>query len=172
MAGGRYGRADQGRPVVRWPRRRRLAVAAVASLVLLPVLLAGTGFAVLVAENTGSVPATIPAAGPDDLWLGHAWVGDGRSAADLDTLAARLRQTGIRELFAHVGPLADNGSLNPALRPRARWLLAGLHHLVPGVRVLAWVGDRVGPGPRARGPFDPEQAGRSGRLSVGRAWLA
>lgn len=34
----------------------------------------------------------------------------------------------------------------PALRPRAPWLLAGLHHLAPGVRVQAWLGDLTSPG--------------------------
>jgi hypothetical protein len=46
----------------------------------------------------------------------------------------------------HVGPLSDDGDLNPALRTRVGWLLARLHRRLPGVRVQAWLGDLVGPG--------------------------
>jgi hypothetical protein len=109
-------------------------------------MLAVTGFTALLAEDIGPVSAAVPAMGGDALWLGHAWVDGRRTGSDLTALAARLRYTGIRDLFVHVGPLSGNGSLDPALRPRARWLLTGLHHLVPGVRVQAWLGDLVGPG--------------------------
>jgi hypothetical protein len=112
---------------------------------LIPVLLAGAGFIALLGEDAGSLPATVPVGGNDGLWLGHAWIDGRRTAADLDTLAGRLRQTGIRDVFVHVGPLSDNGSLNPALRPRARWLLTALHHRLPRVRMQAWLGDLVGP---------------------------
>jgi hypothetical protein len=115
-------------------------------LLVLPLLLAAILFAGLLGADAGPVPARVPAGGDDGLWLAHAWVGGGRSTADLDALAARLRKTGIRDLFVHVGPLSDDGALNPALRPRARWLLAGLHRRLPGVRVQAWLGDLVGPG--------------------------
>jgi hypothetical protein len=126
--------------------RRQQIVAIILSLLLLPVLLAGTGFAVLLGEDSGVLSATVPVAGHDGLWLGHAWVGGQHSTADLDALASRIRSTGIRDLFVHVGPLSGNGSLNPALRPHAHWLLTGLHRRLPGVRVQAWLGDLVGPG--------------------------
>jgi hypothetical protein len=125
--------------------RRRLVLTAVAIL-LVPVLLAAAGFAGLLGEDAGSVPAAVPAGGADGLWLGHAWVDGRHTPADLNALIGRLRKTGIRDLFVHVGPLSEDGSLNPALRPRARWLLTGLHRRLPQVRVQAWLGDLVGPG--------------------------
>jgi hypothetical protein len=128
----------------RGARARRLVLALVTAC-LLPVLLAGAGFIILLGENVGSPPSTVPVSGHDGLWLGHAWVGGRRTPGDLDVLTARLRQTGIRDVFVHVGPLSDDGSLDPALRPRARWLLTALHHRLPSVRVQAWLGDLVGP---------------------------
>jgi len=125
---------------------RRAIVIAVAIICLLPAFTVWTGFAMLWAEDTGGLPAAVPARGGDGLWLGHAWVGGQRTDQDLSTLAARIRSSRIRDLFVHVGPLSDDGSLNPGLRPRARWLLAGLHRLLPGVRVQAWLGDLVSPG--------------------------
>jgi hypothetical protein len=78
--------------------------------------------------------------GHDAEWLGHAWVDGRRTQADVDTLAAQLGGTGIRDLFVHAGPFSDDGTLDPGLRPQARWLVAALHAALPGVRVQAWLG--------------------------------
>jgi hypothetical protein len=90
------------------PRRRiraRRLVLALVTAGLLPVLLAGAGFIILLGENVGSLPSTVPVSGHDGLWLGHAWVGGRSTPGDL---AARLRQAGIRDVFVHVGPLSDD----------------------------------------------------------------
>jgi hypothetical protein len=129
----------------KWPLRGRWLLALVA-VGLLPVLAAAAGLAALLAEGSGAVPAVVPAGSGAGLWLGHAWAGGGKTAADLDALAARVRRAGIADLFVHVGPLSDDGSLRPARHPRDRWLLAGLHARLPGVRVQAWLGDLVTPG--------------------------
>ncbi|MGE5135976.1 MAG: hypothetical protein ACM32E_24080 [Gemmatimonadota bacterium] len=130
----------------RLARSLRLAAAALAVAVGVSVLVAGAALAGLTAEGSGTVPALVHAAGSDGLWLGHAWVDGRRGDRDLAALAARLRATRIRDVFVHVGPLSDNGSLDPARHPRARWLVAGLHRLLPGLRVQAWLGDLVSPG--------------------------
>jgi hypothetical protein len=80
------------------------------------------------------------------MWMGHAWVDGRRSQSDVDGLAARVREAGIRDLFVHAGPLSHHGSLDPALRPNSRWLLGALHQTLPGVRVQAWLGDVVDEG--------------------------
>jgi hypothetical protein len=115
-------------------------------LVLIPVLLATAGLAWLGVEGSASPPATIPAAGGDGLWLGHAWVAGQETTADLNTLVARVKQDGIKDLFVHDGPLSANGSLDPKLDPDARSFVTTLHQRLPGVRVQAWLGDLVGPG--------------------------
>lgn len=125
---------------------RKRTIIAVVVVCLVPVLLVAASLTALLAENTGSLPARVPAGAPDGLWLGHAWVDGRRTDADLRGLIARLRKTGIGDLFVHVGPLSGDGSLNPARRPRAGWLLAGLHAGLPGVRVQAWLGDLTVPG--------------------------
>jgi hypothetical protein len=134
------------RPRGRLRPRRGSAIMTVAAVLVVAVLFAVRGFAGLLGEDVGSLPAAVPVRGDDALWLGHAWVDGRRTPADLSTLVSRLRQTGIRDLFVHVGPLSDDGSLNPALSPRARWLLTGLHRQLPEIRVQAWLGDLVGPG--------------------------
>jgi hypothetical protein len=60
-------------------------------------------------------------------------------------LALQLRKGGITDLFVHVGPLADDGSLDPAKAPKAQWLVQQVRSLLPGVRLQAWLGDEVEP---------------------------
>jgi hypothetical protein len=127
----------------RWVRRTLLGLAVLASLL---VLLAGTATALLLGEDSGSVSPRAHSTGNDALWLGHDWVDGRKNAADVRALAAKLRGTGIRFLFVHSGPLTDDGTLNPALLPEARWLTASLHAELPGVVVEAWLGDLVGGG--------------------------
>jgi hypothetical protein len=116
-----------------------LALTALAS-----VLVGGRWLAFSV-QDLGSVNAGARSAGHDGLWLGHAWVDGRESAADVARLAASLRGTGIRDLFVHTGPLADDGSLELAKAPEAQWFVDEVHALMPGVRVQAWLGDEVSP---------------------------
>lgn len=126
-----------------WVRR---ALAGLGVLVLLLVVALGTGYGALLAEDSGTISPQARSAGDDALWMGHAWVDGRHGQADLDALVARLRKTGIRDLFVHCGPLSDDGTLNAALRPKARWLVTSLHRALPGVRVQAWLGDVTGGG--------------------------
>lgn len=118
----------------------------VVALLGVPVVLLTTAWAMLAAGDIGTVAPSARSSGHDALWMGHAWVDGRRGQAEVDALAARLRRTGIRDLFVHAGPLSDNGGLDPRLDPRASWLTGQLHRLLPAVRVQAWLGDIVGPG--------------------------
>jgi hypothetical protein len=97
------------------------------------------------AQDIGSADGSVHSTGHDALWLSHLWVDGRKGPADVAALAVEVRQTGIADLFVHVGPFATDGSLDPALRPRSRWLVGAVHAALPGVRLLAWVGDTVPP---------------------------
>jgi spore germination protein YaaH len=72
---------------------------------------------------------------------------DGRKGqSDVDTLVARLRRTGIRDLFVHAGPFENDGTLDARRRPTARWFVGAIHTALPGVRVQAWLGAHPVPG--------------------------
>jgi hypothetical protein len=126
-----------------WLRRVALCLAVVIAVCGLPL---GGGFVGLAFEGMGDAAGTPATRGTDAVWLGHSWVTDAPSGPAFDALVAHLRAGGFRDVFVHVGPLSDNGSLNPALAPRATDLLAALRAAVPHVRVQAWLGDVVGPG--------------------------
>lgn len=123
--------------------RRVLIRWVVVPLLVVAGLALPAGQVTLLYLTSGAVGDPSPAArgtGHDALWLGHAWVDGRRTQSDVDDLADRLRSTGIRDLFVHTGPFSDDGSLDPGLRPRARWLTEALHAALPGVRVQAWLG--------------------------------
>ncbi|WP_369252587.1 hypothetical protein [Streptomyces sp. R41] len=124
-------------PRLRWPKRIALTLLLV---LLLPSLAAGIALRVNYAGD--------PAAGTltrnrDALWLGHAWVDGRKGDADVEALAARLRSTGIRDLYVHAGPLEHDGTLPAAAYPGAGRLIAAVHRQLSGVRVQAWLGDEL-----------------------------
>jgi hypothetical protein len=118
---------------------RRVVTVLVVVIGCVSVLLSA-GWVALLVEDSGTPGPAAHGSGHDAEWLGHAWVDGRKGQSDVDKLAVALRGTGIHDLFVHAGPFDNNGGLDPALRPRARWLVNALHAALPGVRVQAWLG--------------------------------
>ncbi|WP_063838311.1 hypothetical protein [Saccharothrix sp. ST-888] len=127
-----------------WSRRRRALAAGLLGLavLLLPVASAA---AALRLQYTGDPAAEARTRGRDAVWLGHAWVDGRKGDTDLAALTRQLAGTGIRDLYVHTGPLADDGSLDPARYPQAARFVADVHRTMPGLRVQAWLGNLVAP---------------------------
>ncbi|MET7934007.1 hypothetical protein [Streptomyces sp. NPDC005322] len=142
-------------PRLKWPKR---LTAGLAGCLALAVLAGGISLRLLYAGDPK--PGTLTR-GRDAVWLGHAWV-DGRNGEpELATLARRVRGTGIRDLYVHAGPLEHNGTLPAARYPRAAWLLKAVHRELPGVRVQAWLGDKLATeGPTGLRLGDPDSRAR------------
>ncbi|MEV4434367.1 glycosyl hydrolase family 18 protein [Streptomyces sp. NPDC049555] len=132
-------RSNTGRRALLKRIALRLAVA-VALLVLVPVVTAGSA---LRASYAGSPAQDAVTRGRDALWLGHAWVDGRKCDADLAALKQRIAGTGIHDLYVHAGPLEHDGSLPASAYRGAGWLLAAVHRELPGVRVQAWLGDKL-----------------------------
>jgi hypothetical protein len=133
-------------PGVLRARPLRLAALALASAVLVPLVSAA---AALGLNYTGDPGHGTRTRHQDAIWLGHAWVDGRKTDADLRALAARIRGTGIRDLYVHAGPLEHDGTLPADRYPRARWLIDGTRQELPTVRVQAWLGDKLATeGPR------------------------
>ncbi len=134
------------RPLPAPPRRhaRRWAIAQATLCVLLAItLLASVGSAYAYHRLTATL-TSYPSAhfnrGQNAVWLEHTWAGDEHTAAEYDALAAQLRREQITYVFAHVGPLNSDGTIP---NDRAAWaatLTEALHTRLPGVKVLAWIG--------------------------------
>jgi hypothetical protein len=142
----------------------RLVVGKIIGLAAVLGVLLGGRWIAFSAQDFGAVSPAAHTTGDDALWLGHAWVDGRKGPQDVAALAAQLRGTGISDLFAHIGPLDQRGSLDPALRPQARWFTDAVHHALPGTRVLAWIGDIVGQGD---GRLDLEDARTRQRILAG-----
>ncbi|WP_376773569.1 hypothetical protein [Streptomyces nymphaeiformis] len=119
-------------------RRGRWFVLGVVLLLVVPPLF---GALALRVSYTGDLGDDARTRGKDAFWVGHAWVDGRKKDADLKALAARLKGGGIRDLYVHAGPLEHDGTLPAAKYPRARWLIDGMHRVLPGIRVQAWLGD-------------------------------
>jgi hypothetical protein len=94
-------------------------------------------------QFTGSPAAWARTTGHDALWMGHAWVDGRKTAADVDALAVRLRQSGIRDVYVHSGPFDADGTLPAGKYPNAANFLKWWREKLPGVRVSAWLGQVV-----------------------------
>ncbi|MFJ3303145.1 hypothetical protein ACIPSA_08505 [Streptomyces sp. NPDC086549] len=122
---------------LKWARRTVLGLVLA---VLLPLLAAETALRV---NYTGDPADGTYTRNKDAIWLGHAWVDGRKHDADVEALARRLRGTGIRDLYVHSGPLEHDGTLPESDYPKARWLIAAVHRELPGIRVQAWLGDKL-----------------------------
>ncbi|MDR8410415.1 hypothetical protein MTP10_16935 [Nonomuraea sp. 3-1Str] len=121
--------------------RRGLRLLALALVVV--VALVGLLAAAFRVQFTGAPAGWAKSTGNDALWLGHMWVDGRRTRQDVQNLAVRLRGTGIKDVYVHSGPFAADGRLDPAKYPAARDFLAWVREALPGVRVSAWLGQKV-----------------------------
>ncbi|MGW6965258.1 hypothetical protein ACWGET_14555 [Streptomyces zaomyceticus] len=120
-----------------WRRGRWLVLGLVLLLVVPPLF----GALALRVSYAGDVREDARTRSKDAVWLGHAWVDGRKKDADLAAFAARIKGTGIRDLYVHTGPLEHDGTLPAARYPRAKWLIEAVHRTMPGIRVQAWLGD-------------------------------
>ncbi len=74
------------------------------------------------------------------VWIAHTWVGDPHSDDDLSQLGAELQREDIHFVFAHVGPLDNDGTIPLERYPYAQSFVQRLHAVAPGIQVLAWIG--------------------------------
>ncbi|MET9147583.1 hypothetical protein [Streptomyces sp. NPDC004042] len=125
-------------PRSRTLRRARRTFLALVLVLLLPLLAAEAALRV---NYTGDPAEGTRTRGQDAIWLGHAWVDGRKKDADIEALAARLRGTGIRDLYVHAGPLEHDGTLPASAYRDAGRLIPAVHRALPGVRVQAWLGD-------------------------------
>ncbi|MFF9848860.1 glycoside hydrolase family 18 protein [Streptomyces litmocidini] len=141
-----------------WRRGRWWVLGLVLLLVVPPLF----GALALRVSYTGDLRDDARTRGKDAFWIGHAWVDGRKKDADLAALATRLKDSGIRDLYVHAGPLEHDGTLPTAKYPRARWLIDGVHRAMPGIRVQAWLGDVLA----TEGPVGLRLEGAGSRRAV------
>jgi hypothetical protein len=114
------------------------------ALLAVVVVLAATAGFLLERADGGPVAAQARSTGHDALWMDHAWLDGRRGPADLRLLAARIRGSGISDVYVFAGGLDHAGRLAAAGYAGATAFLASFRAACPGVRVSAWLGGVIG----------------------------
>ncbi|MEU4879063.1 hypothetical protein AB0G19_01170 [Streptomyces althioticus] len=145
-----------------WVRRVRRTVLVLALVLIVPLAAVEAALRV---NYMGDPADGTHTRNRDAMWLGHAWVDGRKKDADVTALAGRLRDTGVRDLYVHTGPLEHDGTLPKSVYPRARWFIDAVHRELPGVRVQAFLGDVLANG----GPEGLELSDAATRAEVVRS---
>jgi hypothetical protein len=138
---GKSGSSLQGRESGPHPWRRRLRKAGLGLLIAAVLILLALGVVYwrLTATATSYHGAHFNLR-QNGVWLEHSWAGETHTSAEYDALASLLAAEQVTYVYAHVGPLDGDGTIPADLAPNAAALVAELHARLPGVHVLAWIG--------------------------------
>lgn len=74
------------------------------------------------------------------IWIGHKWVGDNLAHTEYSLLCAKLKNGNITDVFAHVGPLDQNGNIEYKKYHYAKEFLSQIKACAPDIHIQAWVG--------------------------------
>ena len=154
-----------GAGAVRWFLVRVAAAIAATAIVLL------VGGFLIGHQASGPTAAWAKSSGQDALWLGHGWLagpgagaggagggsgsggrdgyggdGAGASGGGLAALTARIRGSGVSDVYVLAGQLSAGGQLDPSQYAGAAAFLRSFHAALPHVRVCAWLNGTVGQG--------------------------
>jgi hypothetical protein len=155
-----------GAGAVRWFLVRVAAAIAATAIVLL------VGGFLIGHQASGPTAAWAKSSGQDALWLGHGWLvgpgagaggagggngsggrdgyggdgGGGDGGGGLAALTARIRRSGVSDVYVLAGQLSADGQLDPSQYAGAAAFLRSFHAALPHVRVCAWLNGTVGQG--------------------------
>ena len=153
-----------GAGAVRWFLVRVAAAIAATAIVLF------VGGFLIGHQASGPTAAWAKSSGQDALWLGHGWLagpgagaggaggGSGSGGRDsyggdggddgggLAALTARIRGSGVSDVYVLAGQVSAGGQLDPSQYAGAAAFLRSFHAALPHVRVCAWLNGTVGQG--------------------------
>ena len=153
-----------GAGAVRWLLVRVAAAVAATAIVLF------VGGFLLGHQASGPAAAWAKSSGQDALWLDHGWLagpgagaggaaggsgsggrdsyggGGGDGGGGLAALTARIRGSGVSDVYVLAGQLSAGGQLDPSQYAGAAAFLRSFHAALPHVRVCAWLNGTVGQG--------------------------
>lgn len=76
----------------------------------------------------------------DAIWLGHEWVDQKKSDAEILALAQKLANHNINTIFVHIGPIEENGKISSDKFPEVMNFVEKMHSYLPEEKILAWMG--------------------------------
>jgi len=138
---------EQSGPKTRGARRIVLRVAAaLAALVALALAVSLAAGLELSRMDSGPEAAWARSSGHDAVWMGRIWAQGEYTPAQFAQMTARIRDSGISDVYVFVGQMSANGYLDPGKYADARSFLAAFRKVLPQVRVSAWMSGVLGTG--------------------------
>jgi hypothetical protein len=119
-------------------------VAAAAAAILIVIVVAGF---FLAHQASGPAAGWATSSGHDGLWLGPGWLsgsGSAGSPGGRAGLAARIRASGVADVYVPAGQVSATGQLAPP--PGTEAFLGWFRRTFPHVQVCAWLTGTVGRG--------------------------
>lgn len=74
------------------------------------------------------------------IWIGHTWVGDYHSEAEISNLVNDFKEHGIDTVFVHTGPFEKNGVIDPKTYQYTVDFLDIAKRFGPEIEYQAWLG--------------------------------
>lgn len=74
------------------------------------------------------------------VWLGHEWVGEVKTDVEIQNLVNDLKKHQIGTVFVHVGPLKNDGTIDPETYQYAIFFLEKAKLYDPEISYQAWMG--------------------------------
>ena len=78
--------------------------------------------------------------GHNAVWLGHSWVGEEKSAEEIENLVKNLEENEIDTVFVHAGPFESDGSIPPETYKYAIDFVDRTKMLNEDIQYQAWLG--------------------------------
>jgi hypothetical protein len=74
------------------------------------------------------------------VWIGHEWVGEEKSDAEIQTLVSNLEKHKIGTVFVHAGPLLEDGSIDPETYKYSINFIEKAKQFDSKIQYQAWLG--------------------------------
>lgn len=74
------------------------------------------------------------------IWIGHEWVDENKSDAEVQELVLNLEKHQIDTVFVHAGPFNEDGNIDPQTYPYATNFIEVAKKFAPQISFQAWLG--------------------------------
>lgn len=78
--------------------------------------------------------------GNNAIWIGHEWVGDYKSDSEIQALATNLQKYQFHTVFVHVGPLKEDGKIDPETHKYSIDFVEKFKKFNKDIELQAWLG--------------------------------
>lgn len=101
-------------------------------------------FWIFVIGISSDLPGSYFNTGHNAVWIGHKWVGEPKSDAEIQELVSDLKKHQIDTVFVHSGPFLPDGNIEPETYKYAINFVETAKKFDPEIKYQAWLGQLRG----------------------------